>query len=514
MNSTRARTRNRRSRFPELPAAVLVLAWLCALVVILPFAGMAAKVPWGSFFEVLATPEALTALELSVRTALIAIVLDLVLGIPMALALARDWRGVRLLRVLVTMPMALPPVVAGIALLATFGRKGIVGQYLEAFGVSIAFSTIAVVIAQVFVSLPFLVVTVEAALRARPAGYEEVAESLGARPGMVLRRITLPLVFPGISRGTALALARCLGEFGATITFAGSLAGVTRTMPSQIYLARETDSETALVLGVVLILVALVITGATEVAERWRKSRTSDLLPTTPEPSDVSDLDFVEPCGVPACIAGRVDERGWDMDVTIPASIMTTVVGPNGAGKSTLAHVLAGRLALDSGVVTIGDKDVDSDDTFVPARLRGIGYLGQRPMVFPMMSALDNVMFPLRCRGVRVSEAREIARAWMKCIGCAHVARNPGWRLSGGEAAKVAMARALVFDPNLVILDEPTAALDPVATAQFHELMQSGAMRGRTVLWVTHNETEAAMGERTVAIVDGSLSEVRINAGL
>ena len=207
---------------------------LCFLV--LPLAFMLGRVNWATLGATLATDEASAALALSLRTCVMALGVDLLLGVPAALLLSRSWRGVRAARILVALPLSLPPVVAGIALLAAFGRRSTLGALLSGAGLDIAFTTTAVVIAQVFVSLPFLIVTLESALRSREQGLEEMASSLGASPSRVFWQITLPTVLPGLGRGAALALARCLGEFGATLTFAGSMQGVTRTMPLQIYL--------------------------------------------------------------------------------------------------------------------------------------------------------------------------------------------------------------------------------------------------------------------------------------
>ena len=186
--------------------------------------------------------------------------LCVLIGVPMALVLARGkFPGQPILRALVLLPLVLPPVVGGIALLYTFGRQGLLGHQLEVLGIRIAFSTTAVVLAQSFVSLPFLVVSLEGALRTAGNNYESVAATLGARPTTVLRRVTLPLVVPGLVSGAVLAFARSLGEFGATLTFAGSLQGVTRTLPLEIYLQRETDPHAAIALSLLLIVVAAAV---------------------------------------------------------------------------------------------------------------------------------------------------------------------------------------------------------------------------------------------------------------
>nr|WP_194956569.1 ABC transporter permease [Aeromicrobium phoceense] len=226
----------------------------------LPLAGLVLRVEWGDFLGLVTSESSRAALGLSLRTAAVSTVLCLLLGVPLSLSLARSsghWSSV--VRAVVLVPLVLPPVVGGIALLATFGRRGWLGQHLEAFGVEIAFTTVAVVLAQTFVSLPFLVITLEGALRAADPGYADVAATLGAAPGRVLGRVTLPLVAPGLVAGTVLSFARALGEFGATVTFAGSLQGVTRALPTEIYLQREVDPDAAAALAFLLVAVAVVV---------------------------------------------------------------------------------------------------------------------------------------------------------------------------------------------------------------------------------------------------------------
>lgn len=243
-----------------LPRWLLAPAVIGFAFVVLPLAALAAGVEWGRFVELIGTEASRDALWLSVRTATASTVLCLVFGVPMAAVLARaHWRGLPVLRALVLLPLVLPPVVGGIALLYTFGRRGLLGEHLEAAGISIAFSTTAVVLAQTFVALPFLVLTLEGALRTAGGRYEQIAATLGARPSTVWWRITLPLLRPALISGAVLAFARALGEFGATLTFAGSLQGRTRTLPLEIYLQREADPDAAVALSVVLIIVAVLI---------------------------------------------------------------------------------------------------------------------------------------------------------------------------------------------------------------------------------------------------------------
>lgn len=250
------------TRHVGLPRWLFVPALLAVLFVAIPVASLATRIDWSEFGALITSDAALSALGLSLRTSAASTVLCLLFGIPLAVVLARsELRGLGALRAVVLLPLVLPPVVGGIALLAAFGRQGLLGQHLEAFGLQIAFTSIAVVMAQTFVSLPFLVVSLEGALRTAGEEYDVVAASLGAAPTTVLRRVTLPLVLPGLASGTVLAFARSLGEFGATITFAGSLEGTTRTLPLLIYNLRVTDADAAVAMSLLLVVVAVVVIG-------------------------------------------------------------------------------------------------------------------------------------------------------------------------------------------------------------------------------------------------------------
>jgi len=243
-----------------LPRWVFVPAALGALLVAVPLLAVVVRVPWSQFPALVTSESSVAALLLSLRTATASTACCVVIGVPLALVLARSaLPGLRVLRAVVLLPLVLPPVVGGLALLYAVGRQGLLGPLLEAAGVRVAFTTTAVVLAQTFVSLPFLVVALEGALRTAGRRYEAVAASLGARPSRVLLRITLPLVVPGLVSGAVLAFARSLGEFGATLTVAGSLQGVTRTLPLEIYLVRETDPRAAVALSLVLVVVSAVV---------------------------------------------------------------------------------------------------------------------------------------------------------------------------------------------------------------------------------------------------------------
>lgn len=243
-----------------LPRWIYAPAVAGALFVALPLVSVAAKVDWPRFTTLVTSESSVAALVLSLQTAAASTVLCVLLGVPMAMVLARSpSRAVLVVRPVLLLPLVLPPVVGGIALLYAFGRLGLLGRYLEAAGIQIAFTTAAVVLAQTFVSLPFLVIALEGAARTAGTDYEVVAATLGARPSTVWWRVSLPLLAPGLVSGSVLAFARALGEFGATLTFAGSREGVTRTLPLEIYLQRESDPDAAVALSVLLVAVAAVV---------------------------------------------------------------------------------------------------------------------------------------------------------------------------------------------------------------------------------------------------------------
>ena len=235
----------------------------------LPFLGLLWRAPWGTTWSVLTEEAVRTALWLSIRCSLAATALALVFGVPLAWLLARvDFPGRGVARALCTLSMVLPPVVGGVALFFSFGRRGLFGQYLDRwFDFRLPFTTWGVVMAQTFVSMPFLVLTVEAALRQIDRRFEDAARTLGGSRWYVFRRVTLPTVRPALIAGAVLAWARALGEFGATITFAGNFPGTTQTMPLATYLALESNPEEALILSLVLIAVSFgVLVG---LRDRW-----------------------------------------------------------------------------------------------------------------------------------------------------------------------------------------------------------------------------------------------------
>ncbi|HVE62959.1 MAG TPA: ABC transporter permease [Mycobacteriales bacterium] len=253
-----------------LPLMLLLPAALAVAFLLLPLMALIVRTPWTTLPQLLLAEDARQALQLSLVCAASATLICLVLGVPLAWVLARtDFPGRRLLRALVTVPLVLPPVVGGVALLLLLGRRGLLGRYLDTgLGISLPFTTAAVVVAEAFVAMPFLVIAVEGALRGSDQRYDDAAATLGASKLMVFRRVTLPLIAPGVLAGSVLCFARALGEFGATITFAGSFPGRTQTMPTAIYTALESgDTDGALALSVLLLAVSVAV--LISLRDRW-----------------------------------------------------------------------------------------------------------------------------------------------------------------------------------------------------------------------------------------------------
>jgi len=239
------------------------------LFFLVPLLGLVLRTPWSDAPRALTSPDTLEALRLSLIASLSSTGLSILLGVPLAWVYARiEFPGRNLLRALTTLPMVLPPVVGGIALLLAFGRRGLVGGWLDAtFGVTLPFTTLGVVFAETFVAMPFLVLTVEAGLRSMDRRFEHAARTLGAGRWTVLTRVTLPLIAPSLFAGAVLCWARALGEFGATITFAGNFPGVTQTMPLAVYLLLETNPEGSFVLSLILLAVSLLV--LVSLRDRW-----------------------------------------------------------------------------------------------------------------------------------------------------------------------------------------------------------------------------------------------------
>ncbi|HVD23927.1 MAG TPA: ABC transporter permease [Lapillicoccus sp.] len=268
----RRRVAHERRTGRAVPWPLAVPAALAVLFLLVPLGAMLLRTPWTSLARILYEGTVLEALRLSLLCATAATAVSFVVGVPLAWVLARArFRGLSLLRALVTLPLVLPPVVGGVALLLAFGRVGVVGRYLDLwFGFTLPFTTLGVIVAEAFVAMPFLVVTVEGAFRSLDRGYEEAAATLGASRFTTFRRVTLALVGPSLVAGSVLCWARALGEFGATITFAGNFPGRTQTMPLAVYLAMESDPDAAIALSLVLLLVSVAVLAL--LRDRWLRT--------------------------------------------------------------------------------------------------------------------------------------------------------------------------------------------------------------------------------------------------
>jgi molybdate transport system permease protein len=257
-----------------LPVVLGGPAAVALLFLLLPLTGLLVRAPWRGLPQLLADPSVRQALQLSLVSAAAATGVSVLFGIPLAWVLARlRFPGRRLVRALVTLPLVLPPVVGGVGLLYAFGRRGVLGPALSSLGISLPFTTAGVVLAEAFVAMPFLVVTVEGALAGSDQRYEQAAATLGAGSWTTFRRITLPMAGPSVAAGAVLCFARALGEFGATITFAGNTPGTTQTMPLAVYIALEDNPEAAVALALVLLAVSITILLA--LRERWLRPGTA-----------------------------------------------------------------------------------------------------------------------------------------------------------------------------------------------------------------------------------------------
>ncbi|MEU0368990.1 ABC transporter permease [Streptomyces sp. NPDC006283] len=496
-----------RAARPHAPLALAVPALLAVAFLLLPLIGILVRTSWGELGAHLTSPGTTQALRLSLVVSLWALGLSLLLGVPLAWLLARtDFPGKAFVRSLVLLPMVLPPTVGGVALLLAFGRRGLLGPWLEnTFGITLPFHTSGAVLAATFVAMPFLVISLEGAIGGLRPRYEETAASLGASPIRVFFTVTLPMVAPGLIAGAALTWARALGEFGATITFAGNLPGTTQTLPLQVYLLLQEEPEAATSVSLLLLVIAMLVLVA--LRGRWTGTP-SDRTRHAPRPAD-------EPVPViaarPAEPEPLVPEALWPLHaevtgftrLTLDAEPGTTiaVVGANGAGKTTLLRALLGLTPRAHATVRLGDTDVTSR----PPHRRGVAWVPQDGALFPHMSALANTAYGLRAHGVPRAEARREAQQWLDRLGVGHLARRRPAQVSGGQAQRVALARALAARPRLLLLDEPLAALDQTTRAHVrHTLRRHLDGFGGVCLIVTHDPVEAvSLADRVLVLDDG-----------
>ncbi|WP_405999509.1 ABC transporter permease [Streptomyces sp. NBC_00829] len=502
----RLRTRAPGSR---TPIALAIPALLAVAFLMLPLIGILVRTSWGDVGDHLTSPGTTEALKLSLLVSLWALGLSLVLGVPLAWLLARvSFPGKALVRSLVLLPMVLPPTVGGVALLLGFGRRGLLGPWLEGtFGITLPFHTSGAVLAATFVAMPFLVISLEGALGGLRPRYEETAASLGASPLRVFFTVTLPMVAPGLIAGAALTWARALGEFGATITFAGNLPGTTQTLPLQVYLLLQDDPEAATSVSLLLLAIAMIVL----IALRGRWTGTPSDRSYEPEPM-VDDAGPATTPPVPPVADGLpAPQELWSLHaevtgfarLTLHAEPGTTiaVVGPNGAGKTTLLRALLGLTPRAVAELRLGDTDV----TALPPHKRHVAWVPQDGALFPHLSTLSNTAYGLRAHGVPRAEARREAQRWLDRLGVGHLARRRPAQVSGGQAQRVALARALAARPRLLLLDEPLAALDQTTRARVrHTLRTHLDGFGGVCLIVTHDPVEAvSLADRVLVLDEG-----------
>ncbi|MFE3325684.1 ABC transporter permease [Streptomyces sp. NPDC059176] len=507
---SRAAAGERRAPAARGPLVLVVPALLAVAFLLLPLAGILVRTRWDHVGSHLTSPGTREALQLSVLVSFWALGLSLLLGVPLAWLLARvSFPGKAFVRALVLLPMVLPPTVGGVALLLAFGRRGLLGPWLEdSFGITLPFHTSGAVIAATFVAMPFLVISLEGALGGLRPRYEETAASLGAPPVRVFLTVTLPMVAPGLIAGAALTWARALGEFGATITFAGNLPGVTQTLPLQVYLLLQEQPEAATSVSLLLLAIAMIVLIA--LRGRWAgtpRGRSAGAHgpavqgPTADAPAPEAATAPQEPQEPRERWALHAEVTGFNR-LTLDAEPGTTiaVVGPNGAGKTTLLRSLLGLTPRAHARLRLGDTDV----TGLPPHLRHVAWVPQDGALFPHMSALANTAYGLRARGVRRTEARRSAQEWLDRLGVGHLAHRRPAQLSGGQAQRVALARALAAKPRLLLLDEPLAALDQTTRARVrHTLRTHLDGFGGVCLIVTHDPVEAVSLADRVLVLDG-----------
>lgn len=542
---------NRRTRsHSTAPSWLWIPATVGIAFLLLPIIGMISRIEPDTVSAVIQAPESRIAMGLSLLTSTVSAIVSVAIGFPLGYLLAtKRFAGQRVVRTLILLPLVLPPVVSGLALLYTWGRSAPLGAALTEAGLGLAYTTAAVIVAQIFVSMPFMVMSVETAVAAQGSRFELAAAELGATPARVFFTVSLPLLRPGIITGAVLCFARSLGEFGATLTFAGSLESVTRTMPLQIYLVRESDPQSAIALSLLLVLVALIIIVlAYRSPHAPRVRRPAPLSPanlegsrgvgsasagssapaassvpadragahaaaTAESPASVSTVPTAPPVRLPRrefpdahpdlSLRASLAERGSELDITVPSGSTTAIIGRNGAGKSTLFQILTGVLAADAGSLRIGDDvifDVDAG-IWPPIHARGIVHLAQNPLLFPHLNVIDNVAFGLRCRGVNRQEARRRGQEMLDRLGVGGTSERRPSAVSGGQAARIALARALVIDPTLLLLDEPLAALDVDVRIETRRVMRR-VLEGRTAMLVTHDVEDVIELASSLVLID------------
>lgn len=477
-------------RAPSHTPWVCVALGIMGVIIILgPVLALGIRVPWDRLSDIVVEDETILMLKVTLYAAFQATVITTLIGVPLAVWTNQTRRGGRLIRLLVMLPLAMPPVVGGLALTAAVGRRGITSPILDALGIQFAFAFPGVVLSHIFVSLPFVVVAVDSALRQIDREILASAASVGMKPAAILFRITLPAIAPAVATGAGLAFARSLGEFGTTITFAGSMPGVTRTMPLGIYLEREVDQDRAYALAAILIALAVAIIALSMLPAALKKKH-------TPRPAVIGELDTARMRELTRPESGGKEVSISTLGATtvFPANRVTAVVGPNGSGKTTMSGLIAGR--LHGAEVRVGDQPVDGPTaTFVPAHKRGIVLLTQRPGLPRTATVAEAVTM--------ASGSLELTAELLGASGLHTLADTPVPALSGGQAAQVALVRALAARPSVLILDEPLAAVDVASTARWRRVLRATGA-DRTTIVVTHDSVDiAGLADSVVVLEEG-----------
>lgn len=445
-----------REQRPRAPRLVIAAGVLAAIYILAPVLALGIRVPWEQLSDTLNSPTTHDLLRVSLSAAALSTVLSTLLGTCLALWLQQLRRVSHLVRLVVYLPLAMPPVVGGLALTALLGRRGLLGPVLEQAGLQVSFAFPGVVAAHLFVTLPFVVVAVDSALRQLDPEVVASARGIGLSPGTILRRITLPAISPAVLTGGALAFARSLGEFGTTITFAGSLPGSTRTMPSGIYLEREVSADNAYALSAVLIGIAiltLTAAGMPLLLGRRREQAVRAMQPMDPD----ALRTMTSPQDSPRDLLVTVDNT----TTTFRGGRVTAVVGPNGAGKTTLMRFMSGRL---QGAQTNAERVI---------------MLSQNPGLPPTATVAQALT--MVTKDPHKTEELLNAAGLQDLI---HVSE-----LSGGQAAQVALLRALAARPEVLVADEPFAAMDVESAARWRHLLRLSAA-DRTTVIVTHSRVD------------------------
>ena len=479
----------------RVPVVVTALAFVAVACVAVPVCALGLRVPWSDLAAIAAAPDTGEMLRVSFASSFLATVLSMVLGAPLAVWIQSRSYASRIAQVFMLLPLILPPVVAGLALSAALGNRGILAPLLDAAGITFAFAFPGVVVAHTFVALPFVVLTLEAALRQLNPEIVASAHSVGLSPAKTLRLVVVPSLAPALLTAAGLAFARSLGEFGTTLTFAGSMPGVTRTVPLGIYLERDINPTQAYGLAAILVGVAVAAIVMVAIpASLWGRRK------APPAVREVGDIDpdalahLCAPLEQPCAIA--VENH------VFPAGQTTALIGPNGCGKSTLAGQIAGRLS-GRDVAFISSAGQKRHVHSIPMHRRGIVLLTQDPALPPASTALG---------AVAMVAGRPRAQALLAAAGLEALADVPVTSLSGGQAAQVALVRALASRPSVLVLDEPLAAIDAQSAHRWRNVLRATA-QARTTVLVTHNVLDIAQVCTYTAVLEsGSIRSLEPTA--